>query len=101
MLRIGITSEKLISKTLGSTLASLNVGQSSFEVSVSTSSFTFCLAASTVISSSNSTIIIEKSSCDVEVISITLLTVLSFSSKGSVINFSMSSAVFPGNTEFI
>ena len=51
--------------------------------------------------SSNSTITIEKSSCDVEVTSTTLLTVFNLSSNGSVINFSISSAVFPGNTELI
>ena len=48
MLRIGISSEILNSKTFGSTFAPLNVGQSSPDVSVSISSFTFCFACSTV-----------------------------------------------------
>ena len=59
MFRIGISSDILKSKTLGSTLAPLNVGQSSPEDSESISSLTFCLAASTVIFSSNSTTTIE------------------------------------------
>ena len=59
MFKIGISSERVNSKTLGSTLAPLKVGQSSPAVSESISSFTFCLAASTDIFSSNSTMTIE------------------------------------------
>ena len=96
---IGISSDILKANTLGSTLAPLNIGQSSPDISVSISSFTFCLANSTSIFSSNSITIEETSSCDVELILTTLLNVFNLSSKGVVINFSISSAVLPGKTE--
>ena len=54
---MAISSERFKSNTLGSTFAPLKVGQSSEAFSESTSSLTFCLAASTEMSSSNSTVI--------------------------------------------
>ena len=98
MFKIGCNSEKSNSKTLGSTLALLKTGQSGPEVTPSTNSFTFCLASSIVIFSSNSISITEKSSEDVERISTKFGTPFRASSKGSVIIRSISSAVFPGYT---
>ena len=96
MLRIGISSERLNSKAVGSTLALLKVGQSALEVTASILSFTLSLALSLLMFSSNSTVISEKFSKEVDSIPTRLGTPLSSSSKGSVINRSMSSAVFPG-----
>ena len=56
---MGISSDILKLNTFGSTLAPLNVGQSSLDVSVSISSLIFCFACSTEMFSSNSTITIE------------------------------------------
>ena len=93
---MGWSSEKSNSKMLGSTLALLNTGQSGPPVIPSTKSFTFCLASSMVMFSSNSTSITEKSSEEVERISTIFGTPFKTSSKGSVIIRSISSAVFPG-----
>ena len=101
ILRIGINSEKSISKTLGSTLALLKVGQSAPDVTPSTRSLVFCLARSIPMDSSNSTVMTEKSSEEVEVISTKLGTPFTASSSGSVMSRSMSSAVLPGKTVLI
>ncbi|CAI8266299.1 MAG: Uncharacterised protein [Flavobacteriaceae bacterium] len=60
MFNIGISSVKVILKTLGSTLTLLYIGQSSLATAVSTSSLTFSLASVNPIPSSNSRIINEK-----------------------------------------
>ena len=99
MFRIGISSDKLNSNAVGSTLALLKVGQSALEVTASILSFTFIFALSFVMFSSNSTVIRDTFSKEVEVIFTRLETPFNSSSKGSVIRRSMSSAVFPGNTE--
>ena len=86
-------------KTFGSTFASLKVGQSDPDVIASILSLTSTLAFSLDIPSSNSTVINETFSLDVDTMSTRFLTPLSSSSSGSVINLSISSAVFPGKTE--
>jgi len=91
-----LNSEKSNSKILGSTLALLNTGQSGPAVIPSTKSLTFCLASSMVIFSSNSISITEKSSEEVERISTKFGTPFKASSNGSVMDLSISSAVFPG-----
>ena len=101
MLRIGTSSDKLNSKAVGSTLALLKVGQSALEVTASILSFTFIFAFSLVMFSSNSTVIKEKFSREVDVIFTKFGTPFSSSSRGSVMSRSISSAVFPGKTELI
>ena len=82
---------------LGSTFALLYIGQSALTIILSTKSLVLCLASSVVTSSSNSIFITEIPSLELEVISLRSLTPLNSSSRGSVINFSISSAVLPGN----
>ena len=65
-------------------------------VTLSTKSFTLSLATSVGMSSSNSIFIIDIPSLDVDSISISPITPLISCSNGSVINFSISSALFPG-----
>ena len=93
---MGLNSEKSSSKILGSIFALLKTGQSALVVTPSTRSFVFCFASSIEIFSSNSTSIIEKSSDEVDLISTKFLTLFKASSKGIVINLSISSAVLPG-----
>ena len=99
MFNFGISSVKVMLKTLGSTFTLLNIGQSSLATAASTSSLTFNLASVYPIPSSNSIIINEKFSWDEDLISKILFTDFSLSSSGSVINFSKSSAVLPGYIE--
>ena len=96
MFKTGNLSAISNSKILGSTLALLNVGQSSPTVTLSTKSFTLCLARAVGISSSNSMLIIEIPSLEVDSISIKPITPFISCSRGSVISFSISSALFPG-----
>ena len=96
MFKTGNLSAISNSKIFGSTLALLKVGQSSPTVTLSTKSFTLSLATSVGISSSNSIFIIDIPSLDVDSISISPITPLISCSNGSVINFSISSALFPG-----
>ena len=93
---MGISSDRLNSKTVGSTFALLKVGQSALAVTPSILSLTFILALSFVMFSSNSTVMRDTFSKEVDSIPTKLGTPLSSSSKGSVINRSMSSAVLPG-----
>ena len=96
MFNIGISSVKVRLNTLGSTLALLNIGQSSDAVAASISSFTLSLASKNPILSLNSTIMIEKFSWEEEVIFSILFKDFNLSSRGSVISFSTSSDVLPG-----
>ena len=99
MLRMGISSDRLNSKAVGSTFALLKVGQSALEVTASILSCTFSFALSLLMFSSNSTVMSEKFSNEVDSIPTRLGTPLSSSSKGSVMSRSISSAVFPGYKE--
>ena len=98
MFSIGINSEKSNSKIDGSTLALLKIGQSGPETTPSTKSLVFCFAKSIVMFSSNSMVIAAKSSSDFDVKFTIFETPLKTSSRGSTINRSISSAVFPGKT---
>ena len=98
ILSTGYLSATSNSKILGSTFALLYIGQSALTITLSTKSLVLCLASSVVTSSSNSILITEIPSLELEVISLRSLTPLNSSSRGSVISFSISSAVLPGNT---
>ena len=97
ILRTGYLSATSNSKILGSIFALLYIGQSALTITLSTKSLVLCLASSVVISSSNSIFITEIPSLELDFISFKSLTPRNSSSRGSVISFSISSAVLPGN----
>ena len=98
MLSTGYLSAKSNSVTLGSIFELLKVGQSSLTVTLSTKSFTRCLATSINTSSSNSTFITDIPSYELDLSSTRPLTPFISSSNGLVTSFSISSALFPGKT---